>query len=95
MDQNTERILTDLRIESAAVERQCVNLWHDVKRLLDLVNSDGLPHRGTYVLREPLLEANVKISEAMNLVSSVKDILEMVVPDPLIASIDGDADGVE
>jgi hypothetical protein len=95
MNTATERTLTEIRIESASAERDCVDLWHKTKHLLDLVNSGDVPHRGTYVIREPLLDASQKISEAMNAISAVKDLLEMIVPDPALAQVDGDADGVD
>lgn len=97
MDQNTERILTDLRIESGAVESQIVDVWHATKKLLDIANEIS-PRSGTDLIREPLLESSRLISEALTKLSDVSDLLKLVHPDPLLEQLlrgDGDADGVE
>lgn len=94
MDKNAELTLNALRIECAAAETGCVSLWHQTKDLIELVNDSSLSHRGTALMRESLLEASTKISEAMNLITPVKDLLEVIVPDPALAAVDGDADGV-
>lgn len=93
MDNNVKTVLTDLRSETGSAESGCVNLWHSIKRLLEIVNDDALSHRGTALMREQLLDASEKISEGMNALSSVKDLLDLVVPFEL--AVDGDADGVD
>lgn len=92
MDSATKLTLSELRIQFGSTQSQIVQSWHGTDTLLNLLNSDTLTVRGTALMREQVIEARKKISEGLNLLTPVQELLEMVVPFKLP---EDDADGVE
>jgi hypothetical protein len=77
----THKSLHELRIQLTATEQGVVEIWRQFdSNVLPLFDNRGLSRSQVTLMREQVIEARFKISEVMQLIAPVRELLDLVVP---------------